>query len=264
MAVCLPVPCLVSAHLANQGIRGYLVVSKHLLMPKHPYRRGKDAPDPQQYILVRSKEGSHYRRRRGQVKPAPLNASCQQRSDGLSLSSPAAKRLRDCLQGVFRGLDVGRVHARFSARLNQALLANGRFDFSAFAGYDFQKYHPMDSLLLAPAMAKTEAGRALVQIALDSRAVKKKSSLVSDYYFELVVVWGDVNVANGLRLESACSPLYPVGVAAEQLCELSLPLPGSGMPWMLLLKISCLEGNELAHHPRHYGMKVVAVGKGGG
>lgn len=229
-------------------------------MPKHPYNKGNDAPDPQLYILVRTKEGSYYRRRRGQVKPASLNASCQLRSDGLSLSSPAAKRLRDCLQDVFRGLDVGRAHARLGARLKKAFLEKGRFDFSYLAGYDFQKEHPMDSLLKASYTVHIIDGMVQVELPLYPGAVKPKSSLVSDYYFELVVVWGDLSTAGALRINSVHSALYPAGAAGERYCELRLPLPASGEPWMLLLKISCLEGNELAHHPRHYGMKVVAVG----
>jgi hypothetical protein len=30
---------------------------------------------------------------------------------------------------------------------------------------------------------------------------------------------------------------------------------------MVVLKVSCLEGNELAVHPKHYGMRVVGVGE---
>jgi hypothetical protein len=39
-----------------------------------------------------------------------------------------------------------------------------------------------------------------------------------------------------------------------------MELPTGKQPWMIFLKLSCLEGNEAAIHPRHYGMKVVAVG----
>lgn len=229
-------------------------------MPKHPYKGGKDAPDPQHFLLIHTKEGSHYRRRRGTVKPAPLNASCQLRSDALSLSSPAARRLRGCLQDVFRGLEVGRANARLSRGLQQSFLTKGRFDFSGLAGYDFQKQHPMDILLLAPYSVKTEAGKIVVRIPVNQRSVKQKSALASDYYFELVLVWGDVSIDEGLRLATVCSPLYAFGASVERCCELQLLLPEEEVPWMVLLKISCLEGNELAIHPRHYGMKVVMVG----
>jgi hypothetical protein len=40
---------------------------------------------------------------------------------------------------------------------------------------------------------------------------------------------------------------------------LRLKIPVRKVPWMVLLKVSCMEGNELAVHPRHYGMKVVKV-----
>ena len=229
-------------------------------MPKHPYNRGKGAPDPQLFILVRNKEGWHYRRRRGTVKKARLNEPFQKSADDLKQCSPAAKRLRGCLSQVFRGLNVGRAQARFSGFLKKAILRKGYLDFSAFAGYDFQQEHPLGSLLLAPLAVEIGGGEARVRIEPDAGAVKQKNALVSHYYFDLVLVWGNAGVDGGLRLDSVSSALYPFGTA-HQVCKLSLALPESRAPWMLLLKTSCLEGNELAHHPRHYGMKVVAVGE---
>lgn len=234
--------------------------AKQPFMPRHPYDRGKNAPDPQQFILVKSKEGWHYRRRRGTVKKAVLNEACQASSDGLKVCGPAAKRLRGCLAGSFRGLAVGRVQARFGECLKKALRQQRRIDFSAFAGYDFQRDHPLDSLLRVPSTVETDRGEARVRIPLAAGAVKQKSALVSHFYFDLVLVWGDAGIDGGLRLDSVCSPLYTFGEVPVPCCALLLPLPQDGAPWMLLLKLSCLEGNELAHHPRHYGMKVVAVG----
>lgn len=231
-------------------------------MPKHPYSRKGDAPDPQRYILVKTREGSYYRLRRGLGKPARLNASFRHSADSTKLSSPAARRLRRCLSETFRGLDLGRVNARFGALLKKALHQNGRFDFSAFTGYEFQKDHPLDRLLLAPYTVQTVHGEVQVRIPPALNAVKQKSALVSHYYFDLVLVWGDAGLDGGLRLDSVSSPLYVFGGTGEGGCELVLSLPESGMPWMLLLKTSCLEGNEMAHHPRHYGMRVVAVGGG--
>jgi hypothetical protein len=40
-------------------------------------------------------------------------------------------------------------------------------------------------------------------------------------------------------------------------CELSLHLPERNVSWMVLLKVSCLEGIEMVHHPMRYAMNVV-------
>lgn len=229
-------------------------------MAQHPYNGGKGAPDPQQYILVHTKEGIFYRRRRGKVKPALLNDACRQRADGMKLSSPAAKRLRMCLSPLFRGLTVGRVNAGFGEQLKQAFLLKGRFDFSFFTGYEFQKEHPLDSLLLVPYTVRVDGGAVWVRIPPDAKAVKAKSGLVSHYYFDLVLVSGDAGHDDGLSVDCVSSALFAFDTRYEQGCQLSLSLPEGGEPWMLLLKISCLEGNELAYHPRHYGMRVVAAG----
>jgi hypothetical protein len=63
-----------------------------------------------------------------------------------------------------------------------------------------------------------------------------------------------------LRVDSVASPLYVIGAEGEDVCTLSVDLPQADVPWMVLLKVSCLEGNELAAHPRHYGMRVVKAG----
>jgi hypothetical protein len=229
-------------------------------MPRHPYTRGGEAPDPQRYVLVKTKEGSYYRLRRGLGKPARLNCAFQQSADRMKLSSPAAQRLKCCLAEALRGLQAGRLIARLGARLKEALQRDGRFHFGCFAGYDFQREHPLDRLLLSAYRVTTAGGEARLSVPLYRGAVRQKSAQVSHYYFELVLVWGDAGRDGGLRRDSVSSPLYSFGVDTAPHCELSLALPGCGAPWMLLLKTSCLEGNELAHHPRHYGMRVVAVG----
>lgn len=231
-------------------------IPNQLFMPKHPYNRGKDAPDPQLFILVKSKDGWHYRRRR---RTTTLNDCLQASADGLKPCGAAAKRLRDLLREVFRGLDVGRAQARLSAGLKKALLQKGQLDFSFLNGFDFQKYSPMEDLLTVPWSVETKTGKVRVRMVLDAKAVNQKNGLVSHYYFDLVLVWGDAGRDENLRLDTVTSPLYAFA-KDNGCCELSLPLPATGEPWMLLLKISCLEGNELAHHPRHYGLRVVATG----
>ena len=64
---------------------------------------------------------------------------------------------------------------------------------------------------------------------------------------------------NGLRTDSIESKLYAFGEEPIEICELRLPLPEDDVQWIVLIKVSCLEGNEMAVHPKHYGMKVMKV-----
>jgi len=74
-----------------------------------------------------------------------------------------------------------------------------------------------------------------------------------------VLLYGDVTHDGALRTDDISSALYSFAQVAPDNTELVLPLPDNNAPWLLLLKINCLEGNELAAHPKHYAMKVVKV-----
>jgi len=90
--------------------------------------------------------------------------------------------------------------------------------------------------------------------------VKRNSGIVTAYYFELILLWGDAGCDKGLRVEEADSPVYRIAEDYSTGCQLSLVLPPEGQPWMALLKVSCIEGRELAAAPRNYGMKVIECG----
>lgn len=63
-----------------------------------------------------------------------------------------------------------------------------------------------------------------------------------------------------LHAVTKSSALFSFADREAKNVELVLPMPTPVTDWMLLLKISCLEGNELAMHPKHYGMKVEKTG----
>jgi hypothetical protein len=105
-----------------------------------------------------------------------------------------------------------------------------------------------------------EDHRLIVTIPVDAHTVKKLSTLVTAYYFELILLYGDPSLTNGLRIDSDTSPLYSLNRKEATVCRLSLDLPHKKVPWMLILKISCHEGDSLALHCRHYGMKVIRTG----
>jgi hypothetical protein len=227
---------------------------------RYKNRTARENPDPERYILVVTKEGSYFRLKRGLNKPAVLNAAYQQSSDSTTVCGPAAKRMAMILRKHLQGLDTGRLIARFTGLLRKAFHKNGTVDFSFFDDYDFQRDHPLDDLLKASYKCHEKDSVVQVEIPIQRGGVKRHSSLVTDYYFDLVLLYGDATKDDGLQVDSITSQLYSHALTKKSTCILSLPLPENEQPWMAMLKISSHEGNELAHHPRHYGMKVVAHG----
>jgi hypothetical protein len=214
-------------------------------------------PDPERYILVETKEGSYWRLKRGLNKPAVLNATLQQNADSMEVCSPIARRMVAILRKDLDGLNTGRMIARFTTLLKKAYHEKGIPDFSFFGDYDFQEVHPLEALLQVQYRCREKEGVVQVHIPIQRGGVKKHNQLVTEYYFDLVLLYGDPTKEDGLRVDSITSQPYSYALTEKSTCELSLPLPEKEQPWMLMLKVSSQEGNELAHHPRHYGMKVV-------
>jgi hypothetical protein len=99
-----------------------------------------------------------------------------------------------------------------------------------------------------------------IQIPVSKNAVQQHNRLVTHFYFEGILLSGDALKEGALQVEYALSKPYNFIDTITDDCKLALPLPEIKQPWMLLLKVSCLEGNEMAVHPKHYGMRVVEVG----
>ena len=233
-------------------------------MSKRKRRRYRTATPPpvdgHSYVLVRTKEGSYWRKKRGTVKKAELNEVFQRNAEATALASPAAKRIKGKLEEFFNGLDTGRFIANISAKLKKTYLTTGAWNFSLLQGYDLQPDHPLTELFLGNYYIIEKKEEVTIRIPIDKQTVKRHNKLVTDYYFDAIILYGDPSKKNTLLIESETSKLYPATGEFKTECNLSLSLPAKKTPWMILLKLSCLEGNTPAVHPRHYGMKVVKVG----
>src|SRR5207244_606430 len=104
-------------------------------------------PDPEKYILVNTKERSFWRRKRGTVTPAALNAAFAKNASNSKVASPAAKRIVQKLRPMLQGLDTGRLTARLAGRLIKAINEKGQPDFSFLRNFEIQPKPPLDSLL---------------------------------------------------------------------------------------------------------------------
>ena len=232
-------------------------------MKKHKKNRQRDIgpnPDPKKYVLVRTKEGNYYRQIRGSIKPALLNDACRKSAESTKICSPAARRVVMALKDGLRGLQTGRLTVHINSALKKAYHQKGALDFSFLEGFDFQEDHPLEALLKTSYTCIVNNRKIKVQLPIDNYSVKKHNQIVSGYYFDLILLWGDATIEEGLHVEQVTSALYAFGTKKESVCTLHLDLPESAEPWLILLKLSCLEGDEIAHHPRHYGMKVLKQG----
>lgn len=214
--------------------------------------------DPQNHILVETIESVFWRKKR---KKGGLNDAFATNADLSRISGPAAREVVQKLRPFFKGLVTGRVTLRISNGLRKALKEKKRMDFSLLHGLEMQRDHPLDQLLKTAYTVRNAEESLVVTIPIARDCVKKHNTLVTHFYFEAVLLHGDAGAAQDLRVESTESSIYAFDSEAAVACVLSLPLPAE-RPWMVLLKVSCLEGNEMAVHPKHYGMKVVASGVG--
>ena len=178
----------------------------------------------------------------------------------MKISAPAASRIMRRLSPYLSRLDTGRWNARISARLRKALKEGGRLTFTYLKGMDMQPQHPLEKLLKAYTQVKVAAQEIAVTIDVKEYTIKRHNGIVTDYYFELLLLWGDAGSDKGLRVEEVDSPVYRIEDDYGTECRLSLVLPPEGQAWIALLKVSCIEGRELAMAPGMYGMKVIGCG----
>lgn len=210
------------------------------------------------YILVKTKEGKYWRRKRGTVKKAALNQSLKKNAELTAVCSPAAKRISEKLSEYLRGLDTGRFIANVSAKLKRSVNRNGKMDFSFFDGYDLQPDYPITRLMDGGCSVIEIKG--LLNVKVNPNSVKCRSNLLTDFYFDAVLLYGDPSSKNKLRIESDTSPVYTFSKELNNDCSLTLALPAKKIPWMMLLRVTCREGNIPAVASRHHGMKVYKVG----
>lgn len=222
------------------------------------WRRKPPCPDPANFIWVQTKEGGFWRRKRGTVKKAELNESLLQNSENTKVSSPAARRIVSRLQPFMTGIRTGRLTTCISGKLRKGLNETGKLSFATLQDVDLQQSdHPMTRLLLAPFDVVRHEDELVVTIPISDITVRRHSPLVTGYFFDLVLLWGDAGEDGRLNTDSETSELFGIYEERKAKCRLRIPLPKE--PWIALLKVSCMEGNEMAAANRNYGMRVIAV-----
>jgi len=226
---------------------------------KYRYHQIPPCPDPDRYVLVKTDEGYFWRRKRGTKKEATLNTELSRRAGLAKHTAPAAKRILDMLSAFMTGMKKGRLVLRINALLVKSLQLQPVPDFKNFKGLELNDGYPLELSYKGQWRISVDEESRTVTLLLKYIFVEPQNTLVSDYYFEAIVIWGDIMVESGLQVRSESSPLFSFAAEPPADFAFQLPLPPAGASWMLLLKLNCLEGNELAVHSKHYGLKVVGT-----
>lgn len=217
-------------------------------------------PDPERYILVKTREGNFWRLKRGLKKVAVLNAKMLEHAGHLSVSSKAASRMVQVLRPHLCGLSPGRINTRFSSFLHKSLARFGKADYTFFNDYDLQKTNPLSSLINKVPLVKREEGKIglLFSWPLRMDMLVTKNQIINGFEFSAILLYGDPCRDECPAVTSVTSPVY-LSRTKEADCALWLQIPPGNQSWILFCKVSCFEDNAPAHHSKHYAMKVMAV-----
>lgn len=214
--------------------------------------------NPEDYTLVRTRESKFWRKKRGRIKPVVLNETMQRLADFTKQAAPAARRLMDALRPHMHGISTGRLNIRFVNSLRKSLKEKGEMRLSYLAGIELQNDHKLQQVLRTFPWVKTNQYHVSVYIDLFQDCVQMPSRLVSDFYFDAILVSTDLGKEERVFTDIVTSQLYPIKETPQTTCELQLDLP-ENKDWMLVLKLNTLEGNGLSGHTKYYRMKVIAA-----
>jgi hypothetical protein len=232
-------------------------------------RKLPPCPDPEHYILVVTRNGRYWRRKRGSVKPAVLNDVLKRNRALMAASSPMARRIALKLEPYTRFMAKGRILSRLNAVLIPALKCDEGAGLEALTGFDVQEEHVFDRLVQAAYRFGHDGRLVWTDVEPFTGCVRVKNRLVTGYFFEGILLYGNAGKEDGLETVCKQSGYYPVEGAAGNSgipgfltpCRFEFTLPETGVAFALFLKVSCLEGNEMAAAPRHHAMKAVGAGR---
>ena len=215
--------------------------------------RANDNPDPTKYVIVHSKEGDYLRARR---TDGVINA--QFAAMATETCSAAAKQILTKLKPFTQKM-AGRMNVRLSGRMRSAKKQTGTYNYNLMKDFELQKDHPLAALYKEHCTVANINGKLNITVPVTPGCVQQLNSQVTAYYFEAVLLTGDAMLPNSLRVEEEISELFYFDKQYNTTVGFQF-IPAEDVPYLLWLKVGCLEGDEPAYHPRHYGMRVIAVG----
>ena len=230
-------------------------------MSKKKYPRGTVPPCPgraEDYSLADRGGYYYWRRKRGTVKPATLNAAMQKRNDAMRALGPVIKQLKMALVPLMQPLPAGTLQNDLFKWLQQYWVDTGLLSFENLQHRDLHRKYRLQKIFHAAYNHAASNEHLQLMLPQCSYAVTPQNKLVTDFVVEAVLLW---ETSQGFETSTQTSSLYAINKGMHTGCDFSWPLPEQGN-WLLLLKLICFEGDEFASHPMHYGIKVIATGDG--
>ena len=111
-----------------------------------------------------------------------------------------------------------------SGLLSKPFIETGLLNFSVLKGFEFQKEYTLDKLLLAQYKINTDSNFVELVIPVENGGIKKHNSLVTDFYFEGILLCGDALKEGSLTVQYALSAPYSFTNTIKEACKLKLPL----------------------------------------
>ncbi|GEM_PF-1081134 len=219
-------------------------------------------PDPQQYVLVKTKDSRYFwRLKRGTLTPATLNAAFAENLQLTCLLSPACKKITSILQPFTIRMETKNLHNFLLTGLKKHYKQYRQPGFQYLKGLDLQPQWPLHNLLKQTIYTGLQDDFVSTRFLINQFSVTKFNNLLTEYYFEAVLLCGDILMHQELELWSQQSELFSFSEPPNKECSFSFAIPKQ-QPWMLLLKVACFEGHQQAAHPKHYAMKILETGQG--
>ena len=213
-------------------------------------------PDPEKYIVFRSKHGRILRRKRGTVKKAELNAAVS--ANAKDTGSKEAKEILRALSPYTEHIG-GQKIAYLSTRIRRAKKDPEGINYYPLPEHEINYEFPLRHIYTGDYDIRFENGLIYIDLPTGGMLVKKHNRVVTHYYFEFILVKGDAGIAESMRTESDRSENFSCGDKSTGTCTLSLVAPAEG-PYLTVLKFGCIEeGRWEARTARHYGLKIVGV-----
>jgi hypothetical protein len=219
----------------------------------------RDCPDPEKYILVRTRRSKYWRRKRGTVGPAVLNKAFQANADAAKLAAPAATRLLKHLGACFKGIRFGYPHLYITNAFKKSIKNDGEINMKYLHNLDLVQEEPLSKYLLYPYSVEQKNGMLTVKIPFETDLVKRSAKDAKLYYFDLVLLYGDCTNDGQLRTEIERSKDYDFEPNQDEDCILTMILPPENVQWIAVLKLNIEGRGALFIDFKYAACKVIAT-----
>ncbi len=220
------------------------------LIPEHP--------PTATHQLIKTKEGTYWRAKRGLFTPVTLNSSVQAHADAMRAAAPAARRISIALAPYTADLQKGRLIAAISGRLLRCLRTEGAMRLSALVGLELQPEYPLGRLLNLSYRVESNESEGRLRVRMpksDVTPVKLRNRLVDGFRITAVVLSGDPAEDAGLHSQVVDTGRLPaIGESGELTLELAVNVDED---FLLALRVECFEEGGPGIHPGTRAMRVI-------